>query len=90
MRCNGGNFILVVQRRKILIGLRMIYIVGRESIDKGKERYDVTDIVYIQLQVFFPQVGVDLEKKNAAYRMVWKKKRWEGLKWWKRKQPTPI
>lgn len=50
MCCNGGNFILVVRCKKILIRLRLRYVVGRESICKGKERYDVTEIVYIQLR----------------------------------------
>lgn len=49
MCCNGGNFILVLRRRKFLIGLRLRYDVGRESICKGKERYDVIEIVYIQV-----------------------------------------
>lgn len=40
----------MVQRRKFLIGLRLRYVVGMESIGKGKERYDVIGIVYIQLR----------------------------------------
>ena len=49
MRSNGVNFILLVQRRKKNIGLRLRYVVERESIGKGKERYDVIEIVYVQL-----------------------------------------
>lgn len=41
-----GNFILLVQCRIFLIGLRLRYAVGRESIGKVKERYDVIGIVY--------------------------------------------
>ena len=55
MRSNGVNFILLVQRRKKIIGLRLRYVVGREPIGKGKERYYVIEIVYAQLQDSFPR-----------------------------------